>query len=64
MYCTKSGDILDPVKVEKDRLSELLMMARLLSAMASLHVDENEAHNWVVGCWDVSVAFCHVKMEG
>ena len=40
-----------------------LLVARLLLAIASLHVDENEAHDWVLGFGDVSVACCHAKKE-
>ena len=40
-----------------------LMMARLSLATASLHADQNEAHDWVIGFWDVSVAFHHAKIE-
>ena len=32
-------------------------------AIASLHVDENEAHDWVVECWDVSLAFGHATLK-
>ena len=34
-----------------------LMVERLLLASASLHADENEAHDWVIGFVDVFVAF-------
>ena len=39
------------------------MVARLLLASASLHVDENEAHDWFVGFGDVSTALYHAKIE-
>ena len=39
------------------------MVARLLLAIASLHVEENEGHDVVIGYCDVSVAFYHAKME-
>ena len=40
-----------------------LMVARLLLTIASLLLDENEARDWVVGFWDVSLAFCRTKSE-
>ena len=40
-----------------------LMVARLMLAIASLHADENEVHDWVVGFWNVSVGFSDAKLE-
>ena len=40
-----------------------LMVAKLLLATASLHVDEKEVRDWVAGNWDVSVALCRTKTE-
>ena len=39
------------------------MVTRVLVAIASLHVDGNEAHEWATGCCDVSVAFSHTKID-
>ena len=36
-----------------------LMVARVLLASASLHVDDSDAHDWVLGFGEVSVALCH-----
>ena len=40
-------------RLEVTQSTPPLMVARLLLAIASLHVDENEAHDWVVGFGDV-----------
>ena len=60
MYGTKSGEILDRLEVEvrcrlvarqvaiSEKLDDTAMGARLLLAIASLNVDENEAHDWIV----------------
>ena len=39
------------------------MVAKIMLAIASLHADENEVHDWVVVFWPVSIAFDHPKME-
>ena len=36
-------------------------VAKLLLASASLHADENEAHDLIVGFGDVSVALYHAR---
>ena len=61
MHGTKSGEILDRLVDEvryrlvatqvatSEGLDDTAMGARLVLAIASLHVDENEAHDWIVG---------------
>ena len=36
-------------------------MAKLLVAIGSLHADDNEAHDLIVGFGDVSVALHHAR---
>ena len=50
-------------KLDVAQCSPPLMVARLFLAIASLHVDENEARDWCIGFGDVSVAFDYAKIE-